>query len=170
VTEPRVSRPYIADDYGIPKHLDGTLPWSWAEERLREAPVYWVASVRPSGRPHVTPIWAVWVDGAIWMEGGAQTRRFKNMSGNPAVVVTIERGNDAVIVEGDADLVTELDDALVERLLAAYKKYVPTHGYEAQRSNWDAGIWRVRPHKVLGWSKFPADTTRWTFADEAIGA
>ena len=48
-------------------------------------------------------------------------------------------------------------------LLAAYAKYVPTHGYQAEVSNWAAGIWRVRPRKVLGWSSFPADTTRWTF-------
>ena len=80
--------------------------------------------------------------------------------------MTIERGDDAVILEGDADLVTELDDGLVDRLLSAYRKYVPTHGYEAQRSNWDLGIWRVRPRKVMAWSNFPADTTKWTFGDE----
>ena len=101
--------------------------------------------------------------GAFWMEGGPRTRRFQNLAANPAVVVTVERGNDALILEGDADLVTELVDELVERLLVAYRKYVPTHGYEADRSNWDNGIWRVRPAKVMGWSNFPADTTRWTF-------
>ena len=163
MSEPRVSRPYIADGYGIPKHMKGVLPWSWVEERLIEAPTYWVATVLPTGRPHVTPIWGVWVDGAFWMEGGPNTRRFRNLAQNPAAVVTVERGNDAVILEGDADLVTELDDELAERLLAAYRKYVPTHGYEAERSNWDMGIWRVRPAKVLAWSDFPADTTRWKF-------
>jgi hypothetical protein len=151
--------------YGIPKNLKGTLPWSWAEERLRDAPIYWIATVRPNGRPHVTPIWGVWVDGAFWMEGGPRTRRFQNLALNPAVVVTLERGDDAVILEGDADLVTDLGDDLVDRLLAAYRKYIPTHGYEAERSNWDMGIWRVRPTKVLGWGNFPADTTRWTFGD-----
>ena len=163
MSQPRVSRPYIADGYGIPDHLDGTLPWSWAEERLVEAPIYWVATVLPGGRPHVTPIWGVWVDGAFWMEGGPNTRRFRNLAANPAAVVTVERGNDAVIMEGDADLVTDLDDALAERLLDAYRKYIATHGYKAERSNWDEGIWRVRPAKIMGWSDFPADTTRWTF-------
>ena len=135
----------------------------WAEELLVEASVYWVASVRPIGRPHVTPIWGVWVDGAFWMEGGQRTRRFQNLRDNPATVVTVERGNDALILEGDAALVIELDDGLIERLLAAYRKYVPTHGYEAQVDNWRFGIWRVRPQKVMGWSDFPSDTTRWTF-------
>ena len=96
----------------------------WAEERLTEAPVYWVASVGPENRPHVTPIWGVWVDAAFWMEGGPNTRRFRNLKLNPATVVTIERGNDALILEGDAELVTDLDDALTQRLLAGFRKYV----------------------------------------------
>jgi len=161
--QPRIDRPYIEDGYGIPDHLDGVLPWSWAEERLTEAPVYWVASVRADGRPHVTPIWGVWVDGAFWMEGGPNTRRFRNLAENPATVVTVERGNDALILEGEAEQVSELDDALVDRLLGAYRKYLATHGYDASPENWISGIWRVRPTKVLGWSNFPADTTRWTF-------
>jgi len=162
-TEPRVDRPYIADGYGIPDHLHGVLPWLWAEERLVESAVYWVATVLPTGRPHVTPIWGVWVDGAFWMEGGPNTRRFRNLAANPATVVTVERGNDAVILEGDADLVHDLGGGLEDRLLAAYRKYLASHSYEASPDNWRDGIWRVRPHKVLGWSDFPADTTRWTF-------
>ena len=163
MTQPRVSRPYIADDYGIPDDLEGVLDWSWARKRLTEAPTYWVASVRPNGQPHVMPTWGVWVDEAFWMEGSPNTRRFRNLAANPATVVTVERGNDAVIVEGVADLITDIDDDLAERLLSAYRKYIPTHGYEAQRSNWDMGIWRVRPRKVMAWSDFPADTTKWTF-------
>ena len=160
---PRVSRPFIAHGYGIPDHLDGVLPWSWAQQLLADAPIYWVASVGPDERPHVTPIWGVWVDGAFWMEGGANTRRFRNLAANPAAVVTIERGDDALILNGDAELVSGLPDELVERLLAAYAKYLPTHGYKAAADNWRNGIWRVRPRKVLGWGSFPADTTRWTF-------
>jgi hypothetical protein len=166
VTQPRVGRPYIADGYGIPDHLDGVLDWSWARERLTDESIYWVASVGPGNRPHVTPIWGVWVDEAFWMEGGPRTRRFRNLAANPATVVTVERGNDAVILEGDAELVTDIDDALAERLLSAYRKYIPTHGYQAERSNWDMGIWRVKPRKVMAWSDFPADTTKWTFPDE----
>ena len=167
MTQPRVSRPYIADGYGIPDHLDGVLDWSWAHARLVEAAIYWVASVGPDSRPHVTPIWGVWVDEAFWMEGGPNTRRFRNLAANPATVVTLERENEAIIVEGHADLVADIDDALAERLLSAYRKYIPTHGYKAERSNWDMGIWRVRPHKVMAWSDFPADTTKWTFG--AVG-
>jgi hypothetical protein len=112
----------------------------------------------------VTPIWGAWVDESFWMEGGARTRRFQNLSRKPAVVVSSERGDDVVIVEGDAERVFELDAGLAERLVGGYSKYKATHGYEADPANWaGGGIWRVRPSKVLAWSSFPRDATRWTF-------
>jgi hypothetical protein len=42
----------------------GLLPWSWALERLRNARNYWLTTVWPDGRPHVMPVWAVWLDRA----------------------------------------------------------------------------------------------------------
>ena len=48
---------------------------------------------------------------------------------------------------------TDLDRSLAERLLAAYRKYVSSHGYEASPANWRHGI-SATPHKVLGWSDF----------------
>ena len=164
MSQPIVSRPYIKDGYGIPDHLDGVLDWSWARERLTDASIYWVASVGPKHRPHVTPIWGAWVDEAFWMEGGPRTRRFRNLGENPAAVVTVERGNDAVIVEGDAERVFDIDADLSARLMEGYAKYIAGHDYRVDPANWaDGGIWRVRPRKVMAWSDFPADTTKWTF-------
>ena len=51
-SEPLASRPTIKG-MGIPATDDGLLPWRWARERLEQALVYWVASVRPDARPHV---------------------------------------------------------------------------------------------------------------------
>lgn len=161
--EPRVGRPDIMRAYGVPTSLKGVLPWRWAEERLIEAPVYWIASTRPDGRPHAMPTWGAWVDGAFWMEGGDQTRRMRNLARNPGAVVHIERGDDVVIVEGLAEKIAELDDALTERLVAGFEKYVASHGYRAGPENWATGIWKIRPKVGFAWSKFPKDATRWTF-------
>ncbi len=40
-------------------------PWMEASERLERAEVYWLSMVRPEGRPHVTPVRAIWPDGAL---------------------------------------------------------------------------------------------------------
>jgi hypothetical protein len=162
--DPRIDRPKLPKGYGVPTSLKGALPWSWARERLDEALVYWVATTRPDGRPHAMPTWGAWVDDSFWMEGSSETQRMYNLARRPAAVVHVERRDDVVIVEGDAQQITEVAPELAKRLLAGYAKYKASHGYEADPANWQGGgLWLVRPRKVLGWSSFPTDTTRWTF-------
>lgn len=36
-----------------PGEGSGLLPWSWAESRLASSREYWIAMVRPDGRPHL---------------------------------------------------------------------------------------------------------------------
>ena len=80
-------------------------PWREAEAILDEAQIYWLSTVRPDGRPHVTPLFAVWVDGAIYFCTGADERKAKNLAHNEHCVFTtgcnIVEGLD-VIVEGKA--------------------------------------------------------------------
>lgn len=158
-----MGRPDIMPAYGVPTTLADTLSWDWAAERLVQAPVYWVATARPDGRPHVMPTWGAWVDGAFWMEGGDQTRRMRNLALNPNAVVHVERGDDVVIVEGVGEKVVGLDPGFTERLVDGFHKYVASHGYTAGPENWVGGIWVIRPKIAFGWSAFPKDATRWTF-------
>ena len=43
----------------------GTDPTTWASARevLEGAQISWISTVRADGRPHVTPLVAVWLDG-----------------------------------------------------------------------------------------------------------
>lgn len=164
---PRAERPSVPS-YGIPEGIDGTLPWTWAEERLAAAETYWVATARPDGRPHLVPIWAAWLDGRLWFEGGAATRRARDIAGNPAISISVEVPVDgAVIVEGHAERRLGVPADLAPRLVDAFAKYAtPPRDYRADPANWaspDGGIWIVTPRIVLGWSSFPADATRWRF-------
>ncbi len=166
---PRVERPTVPA-YGIPDTLEGTLPWSWAEERLTAAETYWVTTTRPDGRPHSMPIWAAWAAGRLWFEGGPLTRRARNLEANPAVSIGIELpGDGAVVVEGVAVRLDAPPDEVAEELVAAFAKYAqPPRGYAVGPANWsspEGGIWAVTPRIVFGWSSFPADATRWRFGD-----
>jgi nitroimidazol reductase NimA-like FMN-containing flavoprotein (pyridoxamine 5'-phosphate oxidase superfamily) len=162
-TTPKADRPYIPG-YGLPSSREGILPWEWATERLTRASNYWICTTRPDGRPHAAPVWAVWVDSMVVFEGGPGTRRGRNIAANPAVVVHIESGEDIVIVEGVAEEIRSPEPELEAKLVEAYAKYRKTHGYEADPANWrEGGLYLVHPDKVLAWSSFPADATRWTF-------
>ena len=53
MAEPHADRPHIPG-YGIPTTRKGTLPWSWARDRLERAIVYWLATAGADGgaAPH----------------------------------------------------------------------------------------------------------------------
>jgi nitroimidazol reductase NimA-like FMN-containing flavoprotein (pyridoxamine 5'-phosphate oxidase superfamily) len=99
-------------------------PWAHADERLstpeRERN-YWLATIRPDGRPHVMPILGLWLDDAFHFITGERTRKGKNLAGNPqCVVASSSKKLPAldVIIEGRATRVT--DEAKLSRLADAY--------------------------------------------------
>ena len=163
--QPRQTRPEMPEGYGVPDDTEGMVPWSWAEERLRDATNYWVGTVRADGRPHAVPIWGAWLDGRFWFEGSPDTQRGRNLARNPAVVVHVERGDEVVIVEGVAEQVGRPDPAFAARLADAFgAKYEPKYGYRPKADSWDeGGLYAVMPRKVLAWGAFPTTTTRFLF-------
>ena len=93
---------------------------AWEDTRrvLETAELSWISTVRADGRPHVTPLVAVWLDGALCFCTGAGEQKAVNLRGNPHVVLTTgcsrwESGLD-VVVEGEAVQVT--DDERLRRL------------------------------------------------------
>lgn len=52
-------------------------PWSHARGLLEKAEVYWLATVHPDGRPNVTPLICVWLDGALYFCTGPGERKAK---------------------------------------------------------------------------------------------
>ena len=54
-------------------------PWKTALEQVSAADTFWLSTVRPDGRPHVTPLIAVWHDDAIWFTTGPDERKARNL-------------------------------------------------------------------------------------------
>ena len=160
--EPRGDRPHIPG-YGIPETLDGTLPWSWAVQRLEAAIVYWLGTTGADQAPHMIPIWGAWVDGRWYVEGGP-TRWQRNLRENPQLAVKVESGDEVVIVEGTARELVAPAEPLSSAILAGYAKYREAAGYHASASHWaEGGLWELTPIKAFAWSVFPTDMTRFRF-------
>jgi hypothetical protein len=157
--EPRSSRPDLPAAYRVPTGREGLLPWRWAEERLERARHYWVATVRPDGRPHCVPVWGLWVSRGFYFGGGG--RKAANLATNPKVVVHLESGDEVIIVEGIAERARGLAPELVARMReASLEKY----GAWSEPSE-DAAepLFVVQPRVVLAWSNMQRDATRWRF-------
>src|SRR6266498_3477414 len=73
-------------DYSTPEAT--ATSWAEATEHLEQAEIFWLSTVRPDGRPHVTPLIAVWLDGALYFSTGANERKAKNLLQNKQVAVT----------------------------------------------------------------------------------
>jgi hypothetical protein len=50
----------------------GAVATEWDETRrvLETAELFWICTVRADGRPHLTPLVAVWLDAAIYFSTG----------------------------------------------------------------------------------------------------
>jgi nitroimidazol reductase NimA-like FMN-containing flavoprotein (pyridoxamine 5'-phosphate oxidase superfamily) len=167
------------DGYGAPM-----IPWSRVRERLEQGftqvpgsggparHTCWLATVRPDGQPHVMPLGALWVDGAVYFTAGPATRKAKNLARNPHCVITVATYEFDLVVEGEAAKVT--DDARLQRLagLFAASGWQPTvrdGAFFAEYSAPSAGpppweVYEVTPTTIfaLG-TAAPYGATRWRF-------
>lgn len=149
-------------------------PWSDAEKMLDSAEIFWLSTVRPDGRPHVTPLIAVWLDGALHFCTGAHERKARNIAANAHVTLTTGRntmhedGLDLVL-EGDAVRVT--DTATLQRIAERYEqKYgadwhfdVADQAFNGQEGN-VALVFAVAPTTAFGFGKGTTfSQTRWQF-------
>lgn len=100
-------------------------PWAEARERLANPErdrTYWLATVRPDGRPHVVPLLGLWLDDAFYFLTGETTRRGKNLAGNAQCAMTVSSQTLPaldLIVEGECRKVS--NDATLQRVAAAYQ-------------------------------------------------
>jgi PPOX class probable F420-dependent enzyme len=162
--DPRASRPYMPG-YGILDASQGTglLPWSWALERLIPSRNYWLVTVRPDGRPHAMPVWAVWRADALWFSSSLGSRKVRNLRANPECVATTEDAMDPVVLEGTAEVVTDLG-AIEEFLAASNEKYHTDYGIDFLDPAVNATV-RMAPRSAFAsrHDDFAGSPTRWTF-------
>ncbi|XVV08155.1 pyridoxamine 5'-phosphate oxidase family protein [Actinoplanes sp. CA-131856] len=147
-------------------------PWPDVEQTLTTAKISWLATVRPDGRPHVTPLPAVWHEGALHFCTGATEQKAKNLARNPQCAMTTgtpqaDDGLD-VIVEGTATRVTDAD-----RLTALAALWKSRHGWDFHPSDGgfvgdegnEAMVFALVLAKVLAFGKGePYTQTRYRFS------
>lgn len=150
--------------YGVPRTGGTFVAWQEVVERLSTASGYWLATVTPGGRPHVVPIWGVFVGDDLFLETGAPgTIKNRNLAVHKEIAVHLDGVDDVVFVRGRATPAAP-DPDLGAALAAAFRaKY---HGYDPGPTDWvGGGLIRVEPGTLLAWRDMPT-ATRWRFAEE----
>jgi general stress protein 26 len=146
--------------------------WADGRRRIEEAELFWISTVRPDGRPHVTPLIAVWLDGAAYFCTGADERKARNLAQNPNCVLTtgcnlLGEGLD-VAIEGEAVRID--DDAKLMRIADAYEtKYGSDWHFDVRDGAFHHGdggealVFEIVPVTVFGFGKGEYSQTRWHF-------
>jgi nitroimidazol reductase NimA-like FMN-containing flavoprotein (pyridoxamine 5'-phosphate oxidase superfamily) len=164
--EPVAEQPFDTD-FGAPA------PWPEARARLAEAQTYWLATVRPDGRPHVTPLLGVWVDGALHFVANATSRKARNLAHDAHCVITAGNPLLDLVVEGEAAKVS--DDATLQRVANVYAS---KYGWEVTVRNgaFDADgaptagpppyeVYEVTPTTIFAFgTDETVGSTRWRFS------
>ncbi|WP_432095719.1 pyridoxamine 5'-phosphate oxidase family protein [Streptomyces sp. bgisy100] len=155
--------------YSIP----GAAPTPWAEalEGLEGAELFWLSTVRPDGRPHVTPLLAVWLDDALYFCTGTEERKARNLARNTRCALTTGRNalNEGVdlVVEGEA--VQLGDDTRLRRVADAYEAKYGSEWHFVVRDGAFVGqggralVYEVAPATVFAFRKGEYSQTRWRF-------
>jgi nitroimidazol reductase NimA-like FMN-containing flavoprotein (pyridoxamine 5'-phosphate oxidase superfamily) len=147
--------------------------WEETVRVLAQAQLFWLTTVRADGRPHVTPVVAVWDRDAVHFHTGEREQKWLNLRANPYVVLTTgcntwDRGLD-VVVEGRAEPVTE--KAAIERLAGLWAQKwdgrwrlsATEGGLLSEGAQIASRVFTVRPTKVFAHAKgdpFGATTHR----------
>lgn len=162
--EPEASRPALPSQYGILDAAEGRglLPWVWAAERLERSRGYWLATTQPNGAPHMAVIWGVWMRDRFYFATFPSSRKARNLAANPRCVVCPENADEAVIVEGVAEKVS--DPTVVEQFAEAYAAK-----YQEEIDTGQFPVYSIRPlvafATISDAVEYPATATRWRFSD-----
>ncbi|UYM04519.1 pyridoxamine 5'-phosphate oxidase family protein [Solicola gregarius] len=143
-------------------------PWADVVDALRRAEIFWISTVRANGSPHVTPLPARWLDGALHFTTGLEEQKGRNLVRNPHCVLTT--GNNAyrhgldLVVEGRAERVT--DRARLTRLAEMWAAELDwpydvdddgfRHRPDGSAPNVESGsvpVFGVRPSKILAFGR-----------------
>jgi hypothetical protein len=161
----------LADLYGL-----DPIPWSRALEALESGEqrndTSFLATTRPDGRPHVAGVGAVWDNGKVYFVSGPGTRKSQNVAQNPTCVMAMSLPGIDLIIEGEAERVT--DEATLQRLAKRYAEGgwpatvedgAFTHEYSAPSAGpppWY--VYAITPTTVFGFlGSEPGGATRWRF-------
>ncbi|MCA9990135.1 MAG: pyridoxamine 5'-phosphate oxidase family protein [Anaerolineales bacterium] len=120
--------------------------WRSLLSRLSREMTIWLATTREDNRPHLVPVWFVWLDDKIYVATGTETQKFANLRQNQAVALALPDTAQVIIIEGEAHVADyRTTDKIADYF---YNKYEWDFRYD------DSVTWRlleITPRKILAW-------------------
>jgi PPOX class probable F420-dependent enzyme len=147
---------------------------------LEEQRVVNIATIGPTGVPHLVAMWYALVDGAIWFETKAKSQKIKNLRRDPRISCLVEAGHTydtlrGVELEGTAEIVEDPERlwdvgvSVWERYNGPYseevKPFVETMLHKRVAVRVQVDRMRTWDHRKLGMPAMPVGGTTQAFLD-----
>jgi len=114
-----------------------------------------------TGQPHVVPLWYGWDGASIWISSFRSTRKIRELQKNPRVSICVDMAEEgketkAVILEGEAELITAPFELLKQQTTWVYTRYLGPEGVLAKDpQSWIADpenlLIKLTPAKIMSW-------------------
>ena len=145
--------------YKLPTSPTSLLTWQFVADQMHAARYYWISTINRNNQPHAVPVWGIWYENRVHLEGSPKTAWAKNAIRTSAVSIHLPSAEQVVLIEGTAQFLddTDLDSAAWHTIDSQYQaKYQITEG-----SPWVM----IHPRTVMAWDHPNLSSmTRWQFA------
>ncbi len=128
-----------------------------SEEKIRQAAIVWLTTVRADGMPQPTPVWFIWENGTFLIYSQPKAQKLRNIRHNPKVALNLnsdEQGEQYLVIMGEASIDEKQPPSdHVPAYLKKYRQSIQAIGYtpETLAQSWSVAI-RVRPTQIHGQS------------------
>lgn len=162
---PTASAARFPSEYGqTPELLADLVSWEEVAERIAAAKNYLLATTTDTGRPHQRPVDGVFVEQALCFGGSPETRWVRHLEARREVSLVLPDDDQAVILEGDVELISDPDAPISVASAPANRAKYPQYFQDDAPSEF-LPFWCLRPSRIYSWSlsSFPARATRFDF-------
>ena len=124
----------------------------------RLGPIAYLATVTPTGGPHVVPVHIDWHEGAAWVAVGPNDVKVRNISANPEVCIHYEVGEatdwDHLMVWGEAEVVA---DVATKKAMWNIFSYDLDEFDSAGPASPDTVLLQIQPRRALFLARYGMD-------------
>lgn len=147
-----------------PRCVAGFIPWEHVDLKLLALRTIWLSTTRPDGRPHVTPVWFTWTGNIVHFSTDERSQKARNLAQSPSVLLHTGDGDEVVIIEGKAQLVTDEAERTAVDAKRGHKYIEPKSGQRDTILVAGTLLYRVPAERVTTWTYGNVATrTEWRF-------
>ncbi len=105
-----------------------------------------MSTVRRDGRPHLVPVYFIWLDQKVYVVAGSYSQKYNNLRTNQNVSLSLADPFNVIIIEGEAHAANHTTTEQVAEYF--YHKY--EWAFEDDKSD-DWRLIEITVHKILAW-------------------